>query len=133
MATTRPTYARCAALTSPSSPERYRREVGWVYSQGAPPVFRGDLHYYAVDHDLRGLAAGPRASTGGTAVHVLTGEYAWSSPPAQGEAAAAAIEGATFTLMPGLGHFPMCENPVRFRELILPLLTSISTTARAGP
>jgi pimeloyl-ACP methyl ester carboxylesterase len=32
-------------LMSPTSPERYRRETTWVYSQGAPAVFKGDLYY----------------------------------------------------------------------------------------
>ena len=40
-------------LMSPSSPEARRRETSWVYSQGAPPVFKGDLYYWSVDHDLR--------------------------------------------------------------------------------
>ncbi len=40
-------------LTAPMSPEAYRRETAWVYSQGAPAVFKGDLYYYSVDHDVR--------------------------------------------------------------------------------
>jgi hypothetical protein len=27
--------------------------------------------------------------------------------------------------MPGLGHFPMAEDPARFREFILPVLDEI--------
>ena len=45
--------------------------------------------------------------------------------PAMGRALAAAVRGATFHAMPGLGHFPMCENPARFREHILPVLDEI--------
>ena len=58
-------------LTSPLAPEALRREVGWCYSQGAPPVFRGDLNYWGADHDL-----GERASeidTSKTRVFLLTG------------------------------------------------------------
>ena len=47
-------------LTAPQCPEPYRREVAWVYSQGAPAVFAGDLYYYNIDHDLRGRAGGIR-------------------------------------------------------------------------
>lgn len=39
-------------MTSPTSPEPFRRETGWVYSQGAPPVFKGDLVYYLGERDL---------------------------------------------------------------------------------
>ena len=42
-----------------------------------------------------------------------------------GQALAAAVPGATFRLMPGLGHFPMSEDPERFREYILPVLDEI--------
>ena len=38
--------------TSPKSPEPHRRETVWVYSQGAPQVFQGDLDYYLGEHDL---------------------------------------------------------------------------------
>jgi pimeloyl-ACP methyl ester carboxylesterase len=112
-------------ITAPSSPEACRRETAWIYSQGAPGVFRGDLHYYTVDHDLTSRA--PQIDTGKTALYVLTGEYDWSSTPAMGEALAAAVPGATFRMMPGLGHFPMCEHPARFREYILPVLDEIRT------
>ncbi|MBF8288480.1 MAG: Alpha/beta hydrolase [Candidatus Rokubacteria bacterium] len=110
-------------ITAPQSPEAFRRETAWVYSQGAPGVFKGDLHYYNVDHDLTGLAA--NIDTTKTPLYVLTGEYDWSSTPAMGQALAAAVRGATFRAMPGLGHFPMCENPARFREYILPVLDEI--------
>jgi pimeloyl-ACP methyl ester carboxylesterase len=112
-------------ITSPSSPEAYRRETAWIYSQGAPAVFKGDLNYYTVEHDLRELT--DRIDTTQTALYVLTGEYDWSSTPAMGEALAAAIPGATFRMMPGLGHFPMCEDPERFRAYILPVLDEIRT------
>jgi pimeloyl-ACP methyl ester carboxylesterase len=110
-------------ITSPTSPEAYRRETAWIYSQGAPAVFKGDLHYYTVEHDLTEQA--DSIDTTQTALYVLTGEYDWSSTPAMGEALATAIPGATFEMMPGLGHFPMCEDPVRFRSYILPVLNKI--------
>jgi len=110
-------------ITAPQSPEAFRRETAWVYSQGAPGVFKGDLHYYNVDHDLTGLAA--RIDTTKTALYVLTGEYDWSSTPEMGQALAKEVRGASFRVMPGLGHFPMSENPARFREYILPVLDEI--------
>jgi pimeloyl-ACP methyl ester carboxylesterase len=110
-------------ITAPGSPEARRRETAWIYSQGAPAVFKGDLHYYTVDHDLTGRAGG--IDTARTALYVLTGEYDWSSTPALGQALADAVPGATFRLMPGLGHFPMSEDPARFRDHILPVLDEI--------
>jgi pimeloyl-ACP methyl ester carboxylesterase len=111
-------------LTSPTSPERYRRETAWVYSQGAPPVFKGDLYYYSVDHDLTKSAG--EIDTSKVAVHILTGEYDYASPPPFGEALAMQIKGATFQKMEALGHFPMSEDPERFKSYIWPLLKSIA-------
>jgi pimeloyl-ACP methyl ester carboxylesterase len=116
-------------ITAPGSPEACRRETAWIYSQGAPAVFKGDLHYYTVDHDLTGIAG--TIDTKKTALYVLTGEYDWSSTPAAGQALAAAVPGATFQVMPGVGHFPMCENPARFREYLLPVLDDIRARGSA--
>jgi pimeloyl-ACP methyl ester carboxylesterase len=38
---------------------------------------------------------------------------------------AAAIGGASVTIMEQLGHFPMSENPERFRRYIAPVLNDI--------
>lgn len=110
-------------LMSPSSPERYRRETAWVYSQGAPPVFKGDLYYYSVDHDLSDSAE--QIDTSGTPLYVLNGEYDWASTPAMGEELASRVKGLTYRTMAGLGHFPMCENPGLFREYVAPVLEEI--------
>jgi pimeloyl-ACP methyl ester carboxylesterase len=110
-------------ITSPESPEACHRETAWLYAQGALGVFKGDLYYYTVDHDLTQQA--PRIDTTQTQLYVLTGEYDWSSTPAMGQALVAALPGATFRLLPGLGHFPMSEDPKRFREYILPVLDEI--------
>ncbi len=111
-------------LTAPTAPERYRRETEWVYSQGAPPVFKGDLYYYSVDHDMsqEELAA---IDTGRCAVHLLTGDYDWTAPVSLSNEAAEAIPGATFAPMEKLGHFPMCEDPQRFLACLLPVLEKV--------
>jgi pimeloyl-ACP methyl ester carboxylesterase len=112
-------------LTSPMSPEAYRRETSWVYSQGAPAVFKGDLYYYAVDHDLTQTA--DQIDTAKVAVYLLTGEYDWASPPAMAAELARRIPGATYQMMPGLGHFPMSEHPEQFATYVLPILDDIHT------
>ena len=47
----------CAALVSgmmaPQSPTASRHETLWMYKSGGPGVFKGDLHFYRVDGDLR--------------------------------------------------------------------------------
>lgn len=110
---------------SPSSPEQFRRETAWVYSQGAPQVFQGDLDYYLGEHDLTESAA--NIDTSKTQVHVISGEYDWSATPERSRALADAIPGATFTPMQGLGHFPMSENPEAFKTHLRKLLSKVMT------
>ena len=110
-------------LMSPSSPEAYRRETAWCYSQGAPPVFKGDLYYWSVDHDLGDEVRNIDPSQ--VAVHLLTGEYDWATPPEASQAVAEQIPGATYQTMEGLGHFPMSEDPARFLEYVRPVLEKI--------
>ena len=114
-------------LMAPTAPEAYRRETAWGYSQGAPPVFKGDLYYHDVDH-----AMGDRAreiDTSKVAVFLLTGEYDWSTPPALSQAVAEQIPGAHFQTMEGLGHFPMSEDPERFLGYLRPVLGEIASAA----
>jgi pimeloyl-ACP methyl ester carboxylesterase len=118
------------ALTAPTAPEVGRRETIWVYSQGAPPVFKGDLHYYSVEHDLRETAR--NIDTSKTAVYILNGEYDFATDPADGERLAAQIKGAKAIPMQGLGHFPMSENPQQFFRFIKPVLWEILETTKGA-
>jgi pimeloyl-ACP methyl ester carboxylesterase len=107
--------------TAPTSPDAYRRETGWVYSQGAPPVMKGDVYYYSADHDLTEVDA-RRIDTSKVAVYLLTGEY----DPLAGDDGTArlarCIPGAHFQLLPGIGHFGPAENPDAFLPVLLPVL-----------
>ena len=107
-------------MMAPTSPEALRRETAWVYSQGAPAVFKGDLYYYSVDHDVRNTAA--TIDTGICSVDILNGEYDWSGTPTAGAELAAMIPGARYKTMPGLGHFPMSEHPEKFLAESRPVL-----------
>ena len=118
-------------LMSPSSPEKFRRETIWVYSQGAPPVFKGDLYYYSVDHDLTETA--DRIDTSKVPVYLLTGEYDYASTPAMSKELADRINGAKYQTMERLGHFPMSEDPERFREYVMPVLDEIRRASTVGP
>jgi pimeloyl-ACP methyl ester carboxylesterase len=119
---------RAAAMvgnTAPTSPEAYRRETGWVYSQGAPSVMTGDLFYYNKDHDLTEAEA-RTIDTSKVAVYLLTGEY----DPLAGDDGTArlahAIAGARFQLLPGIGHFGPAENPEDFLPALLPVLEEVA-------
>jgi len=113
-------------LMSPTSPEESKRETEWGYSCGAPATFKGDLHYYSVEHDLS-VEQVARIDTSKLAVYVLTGEYDWSATPEASRRLAEAIPGAHFQELRGMGHFPMSENPEAFRAFLLPLLEEILT------
>jgi pimeloyl-ACP methyl ester carboxylesterase len=115
-------------LMAPQSPEPLRRETMWGYSAGWPPAFLGDLHYYILDHDLTGEAAA--IDTAQIRVHLLTGEYDASATIEHGQACHDAIAGSTFSVMEGVGHFPMSEHPEAFIPRLLPILDSIRKEAR---
>jgi pimeloyl-ACP methyl ester carboxylesterase len=59
--------------------------------------------------------------------YLLTGEYDFSCTPTDTARTADQIPGVKVTTMQGLGHFPMSENPDRFRRYILPVLDEIRT------
>lgn len=113
-------------LMAPQSPEHFRQETIFAYSQGAPPVFKGDLHYYSIEHDLTGRAR--EIDTRKVAVHLLGGEYDWSAAPSDVKALADEIAGATFQEMKGVGHFPMSENPEAFKRYLMPVLERIKAS-----
>jgi pimeloyl-ACP methyl ester carboxylesterase len=110
-------------LMSPLSPEPERWETAWHYMQGGPGVFTGDLHFYQVEGDIRGRIGA--IDTTACPLYMLTGEYDYSASPRDTEMAAARIKGAKVTIMKGLGHFPMSENPQAFLGYLRPVLEEI--------
>jgi pimeloyl-ACP methyl ester carboxylesterase len=111
--------ARQSGMMSPSAPEAGRQETMLHYAQSAPGVYAGDLYFHSVDHDLRGEAQ--LIDTGRCQVRLLTGEFDYAMVPIS-QRAAAEIPGATFTLMKGLGHFPMSEDHEQLMNYLLPVL-----------
>ena len=111
------------ALTSPTAPEAYRQETIQTYMSGWPQSFIGDLNYYAVEFDIRELA--PSIDTSKIGVHIMNGEYDFSGSWEKGEEAHQAIAGSSWTKMEGMGHFPMCEDPDKFVDYLLPILDKI--------
>ncbi len=121
----------CAALVSglmaPQSPDARRHETLWMYKQGGPGIFKGDLYFYRVDGDLRGRTGSIDTSV--CPLYLLTGEYDFSCTPDDTQRTAQSIKGADITVMKELGHFPMSENPAQFRRYILPVLEKIRAAA----
>ena len=121
--------AAMLSLCSPNAPEQRVRETVWMYSQGAPVVFAGDLNYYSIEHDLRETAQ--NIDTSKCMLYVLSGEYDWSAYPEAAKELADKVPGATYTLMEGMGHFPMSEDPAKFKQYITPVLDDIA--AKSDP
>ncbi|TCZ64097.1 alpha/beta hydrolase [Roseicella aquatilis] len=116
--------AMVSGLIGPTAPEAAKWETLWHYMQGGPGVFRGDLHFYAEEGDLRGKLA--RIDTARCPVALLTGEFDYSCRPEDTRATAAAIPGARAVIMPGLGHFPMSENFAALKPHLLPVLEEMA-------
>jgi pimeloyl-ACP methyl ester carboxylesterase len=92
-------------------------------------VFTGDLYFYQVEGDIRGRIG--EIDTQVCPLYCLTGEYDYSASPRDTEAAVARIPGAKFTVMKGLGHFPMSENPEAFLGYLRPVLDEIRRRERS--
>jgi pimeloyl-ACP methyl ester carboxylesterase len=116
-----------SGLIAPTAPQADRWETIWHYMQGGPGVFKGDLHYYISDGDVRPRLS--RIDTGVCPLFLLTGEYDYSCTPDDTRALARQIAGARVTIMEGLGHFPVSEDPQRFLVYLRPVLAAILEAA----
>jgi pimeloyl-ACP methyl ester carboxylesterase len=112
------------SLMAPNSPEKYRRETVWKFSQSVPSVMTGDFHYYFKDHDLTGLAQ--QIDTSRIPVYLLTGEYDAVVSPEDTRRLAEQIKGARFIEMKALGHLSLCENPEALKRYSMPILKNIA-------
>jgi pimeloyl-ACP methyl ester carboxylesterase len=110
-------------LMSPLSPDKERWETVWHYMQGGPGVFTGDLYFYQVEGDIRARLG--EIDTSVCPLYLLTGEYDYSASPRDSQIVADKVRGAKLTVMKGLGHFPMSENPEAFLGYLRPVLDEI--------
>jgi pimeloyl-ACP methyl ester carboxylesterase len=104
--------ALMSGLIGPGAPTQHRWETLWHYMQSGPGVFKGDLFFYKLDGDMRGQVSSIR--TDECPLYLLSGEYDYSSTPDDTRELARLIPGAQATIMEGLGHFPMSEDPEKF-------------------
>jgi pimeloyl-ACP methyl ester carboxylesterase len=110
-------------LMAPQSPDKYRWETWWFYAQGGPGIFKGDLHFYSVDHDFRDLC---RKISGKVPMYLMTGVYDFACTPEMTKQTAEKIKNVECIIMEGIGHFPMSENPEVFKEYLMPVLKKIA-------
>jgi pimeloyl-ACP methyl ester carboxylesterase len=59
---------------------------------------------------------------------LLSGEYDYSCTPRETLEVANTVAGSEATVMAGLGHFPMSEDPQKFMEYLRPILEKINET-----
>jgi pimeloyl-ACP methyl ester carboxylesterase len=83
-----------------------------MYSGQAYGIFHGDLDFYFGGFDARDRVASIDVKK--CPIYFLTGEYDWSTTPEMSQATAKKIQGANFSSMKGLGHFPATEDPQKF-------------------
>jgi pimeloyl-ACP methyl ester carboxylesterase len=112
------------SLMGPNTPLKDRWETLWYYMQGGPGIFAGDLIYYFLDGDLRNGLVEPLRDQR-CPIYLLTGEYDLSATPQMTADLARQIDARHFEVIPGVGHFPMSEDPATFRKHLLPVLDRI--------
>lgn len=120
-----PAYVR--ALLSPTAPQHFRDEACAIYAQAGPGIYMGDLAYYSEEYD--GATITEKLRKSGRPVALLTGSYDYSASPDNTRQLAAAMGNASvrFKEMDGLGHFPMIEDPDRFRPYFLEALRYLTS------
>ena len=108
---------------APQSPNNFKHETLWHYMQGGPGIFKGDLYFYWHDGDFDDRSN--LIDTSKCPVYLLSGEYDCSCTPERTIETAKRIKGSKATIIPGIGHFPMSENPELFKSYIYPILDEI--------
>jgi pimeloyl-ACP methyl ester carboxylesterase len=115
-------------FSAPANPEKYRRAISWVAMLSAPPVTKGDMNYYFIEHDMTGKC--PQIDTTKCAVYLLTGEYDPTSTVEDTKELAKKIKGSKFYEMKGMSHSGMAENPELFKKYLMPILNEIANQTK---
>lgn len=114
-----------ASLLSPQSPKVRRDYAKWIYSQGAPSVYDGDLAFYSDEFAASNHTG--KINTAKTPLWLLTGDYDYSASPEETMKVVNEISGARFIRLNGFGHFPMTEDPKRlYKEYLQEVLERCS-------
>jgi pimeloyl-ACP methyl ester carboxylesterase len=116
--------ALVSANIAPQAPNSERWNTLWMFMQSGPGVFRGDLSFYTCDDSL--ISNIVKINTEIAPVHIMCGEYDLTCTPEDATRTHLAIDGSTLEIMTEIGHFPMSENPLRFRPYFERALKIIS-------
>ena len=108
-----------SGLVAPTAPRPNAGRRCGTTCRAGPGVFKGDLHFYMIDGDIRDRV--DEIDIKRCPLFLLTGEYDYSCT-AEGTLDIAKRTGAPATIMKGLGHFPMSEDPEKFVVYLLPVL-----------
>ncbi len=100
-------------LASPHPPASLQAEVRRLMGASGPPGLAAALRGMAARPD-----AGPWLGDIQVPTLVITGEEDAIMPPAEAEALARAIPGATLARLPGAGHLAGLEHPEAFNDLL---------------
>ncbi|UGV26804.1 alpha/beta fold hydrolase [Rhodopseudomonas boonkerdii] len=110
-------------LLGPRSPAELRRRAAYIYSQGAPGIYDGDLAFYSDEFDGEQIAKQIDGRI--IPVSLLIGHYDFSATVDDAYQLAGWIEHARVIEMPELGHFPMTENPAEMLRYLRPVFASL--------
>jgi pimeloyl-ACP methyl ester carboxylesterase len=111
-------------LQAPDSPETFKRETCWIYSQAGDGVYAGDLYFYTRDFDAREKI--PSIETERCGVYLLTGEYDFSGKPSDTRRVANEIDGSYCVIIEDIGHFPPTENPEKFKPYLMDIANRLA-------
>ena len=103
-----------SGLVAPTAPDEGRWETLWHYMQSGPGVFKGDLHFYMIDGDIRGKVG--EIDITRCPLYLLTGEYDYSCT-AEGTLAVAERTGAAGDDHEGPRPFPDERGPGEVQRL----------------
>jgi pimeloyl-ACP methyl ester carboxylesterase len=134
---------RQAAPVDPASPTAINAVVNEIFANPSrvPASFREDLRFQAEHADAgqiavlgtesRNMAAAPYASLRMPTL-VIWGEADTMVPVERGHRLAAAIPGARFVGLPGVGHTCQVEAPAEFAAALSPFLDTLPRQASAA-
>ncbi|KAL4861805.1 Alpha/Beta hydrolase protein [Aspergillus spectabilis] len=116
--------ANMIGACGPLAPEANVHEVQWIYGSNYSGIYAGDNDYFATGHDL---ARNGHKIDGSKPVFLLTGEYdaATHSEEYGAPAIARKIPAVTYIVLDTLSHFAMSDDPIGFRDALLPIVDRI--------